>query len=82
MHSCDPTPFELEVLSRNPYKALNLSHHVLLCKQKQMTEVCGFVRVCVVFMGHVCASLGSPQVLLGLKALVTRACAPSLSRGF
>lgn len=40
-----------------------------------MTEVCGFARVCVVFMGHVCASLGSPQVLLGLEAPVTRACA-------
>ena len=24
---------------------------MLLCKQKQMTEVCGFVRMCVVFLG-------------------------------
>lgn len=55
---------------------------MLLCKQKQMTEVCGFARVCVVFMGHVCASLGSPQVLLGLEAPVTRACALCLSGGF
>lgn len=68
--SCDTTLFELAVLSRNPYKVLSLSHHVLLCKQKQMTELCGCARVCVVCMGHVCESLGSPQALLGLEAPV------------